>query len=156
MRRLTMYLGKLICRNKFLYYLLNYTWGLVYTIMGYLLMLLLIPFGKIKRSFYSNLCFEFYGWFPLKGFGFSLGTVFFTTKDPAGYLVIHEFGHTIQNAIFGPLTLFVVTIPSMLRFWYRRIYERVTKSFYKPPYESIWFEGTASELGYIFIFGIDV
>ena len=35
--------------------------------------------------------------------------------DPAfRYLLVHEYGHTIQSLIFGPLYLFVVGIPSVL------------------------------------------
>lgn len=59
----------------------------------------------------------------------------------------HEFGHTVQNLIFGPLQLFIVGIPSAARYWYQRLTpERVHK-----PYDYVWFEYTASKWGYHWI-----
>lgn len=55
----------------------------------------------------------------------------------------HEYGHSIQNIIFGPLFPFVIGIPSALRYWYRELNsEKITT-----PYDAIWFEGWASKLG---------
>ncbi len=54
----------------------------------------------------------------------------------------HEFGHSLQNIIFGPFMLFVVTIPSAIRYWYRRL----TPGPHEP-YDAIWFEGTATKWG---------
>ena len=59
----------------------------------------------------------------------------------------HEFGHSIQNIILGPLFLFVVSIPSAIRYWYQRIAIKHGKYFSDDWYDSIWFEGTATRVG---------
>ena len=53
----------------------------------------------------------------------------------------HEFGHSIQNMIFGPLFPFIVAIPSAVRYWLD-YYEKL-----KSEYESVWFEHTATLWG---------
>lgn len=53
----------------------------------------------------------------------------------------HEFGHSIQNMIFGPLFPFIVAIPSAIRYW---LY---TFKKLKSDYNSIWFERTATDWG---------
>ena len=62
----------------------------------------------------------------------------------------HEYGHSIQMMWWGPLWLFVVAIPSGIRFWYREWYwkYRYPKT-HKPlkPYDSAWYEGQATRLG---------
>jgi hypothetical protein len=59
----------------------------------------------------------------------------------------HECGHGLQNIMFGPLFIFIIFIPSCIRYWYRELrYER--KGIMPPTsYDSIWFEGWATELG---------
>lgn len=62
----------------------------------------------------------------------------------------HEYGHSIQVMIWGPLWLFVVAIPSVIRFWYREWYYKhkyFTTRKSLPPYDSIWFEGQATRWG---------
>ena len=60
----------------------------------------------------------------------------------------HEFGHAMQQLIFGPFQPFVVWIPSACRYWYERIEQ--SKGKYFPPdwYDCYaWFEYTASLWG---------
>lgn len=59
----------------------------------------------------------------------------------------HEFGHSVQQLIFGPLQAFVVGIPSAIRYWYNRIASKKGKRFSSDWYDSIWFEGTATKWG---------
>lgn len=59
----------------------------------------------------------------------------------------HEFGHSLQNIIFGPFTVLIVNIPSAVRYWYNRIAESKGKKFDSDWYDSIWFEGTATKWG---------
>jgi len=58
----------------------------------------------------------------------------------------HEFGHSLQNAILGPLFIFIVAIPSMIRYFYSN---KHTVSF--DWYESVWFENTATKYGTKFV-----
>lgn len=57
----------------------------------------------------------------------------------------HEYGHSYQNALFGPFTIFIVSIPSIYRYW-RNIY-RIKHNIDDVPYDLAWFEGSASDLG---------
>lgn len=144
-KSITNILGRFIVLRKVLYYILNFTWGIFMTLLGYILLLILWPFGKIKRYCNYTLYLEF-KWNT--GWGFSIGTVFFVTKNPTKELLEHEFGHTVQYAIYGPLTPFLVSIPSIVRYYYRHIYYIRIKSMRpKSLYDDIWFEGTATHLG---------
>ena len=122
---------------KKLFTVLNYTWGIVNTILGLFVALSLIIAGK--RPKIRNGCFFFEvgnGWGS-----FSLGTTIVTGENPRSFVLQHEYGHTVQNAMFGVFNLFIVTIPSLVRAAYRSalcIYD----GFY-----DIWFEAQASELG---------
>ena len=33
----------------------------------------------------------------------------------------HEMGHGLQNCLWGPLGIFVIFIPSAIRYWYREL-----------------------------------
>lgn len=58
-----------------------------------------------------------YSWGPKAGgWGFSVGGFTFTSEG-ATSVQPHEYGHTIQSLILGPLYLFVILIPSMIWFW---------------------------------------
>lgn len=146
--KLIISLGKPITDNLVLYYFLNFTWGLLGTLVGYLLLLILLPFGNV-RSFNGALYLEFKSYKP---WGFSVGTVFFVGKQEkrnpfkSGTIIRHEYGHTVQNAMFGPLMIFLVMIPSFVRYWYRRFLYSIKKQP-KRTYDDVWFEGTATQIG---------
>lgn len=122
---------------KKLFTVLNYTWGIVNTILGLFVALALVIAGK--RPKIRNGCFFFEvgnGWGA-----FSLGTTIVTGEKPRDFIIYHEYGHAVQNAIFGVFTLFIVTLPSLIRAGYRKalcIYDG---------YYDIWFEAQASSLG---------
>lgn len=140
-------LGHPISKNKVLYYILNLTWGLPLTLLGVVLTLLCLPFiplgVRIKRYHYI-----YYVELPLSGFGgFSIGTTFFVGRKSKESTLCHEFGHTVQNAIFGPFMLFVVSLPSVTRWWWRHF--KIKKGLGKSlmGYNHIWFEGSAQAIG---------
>lgn len=122
---------------KKLFTVLNYTWGIVNTILGLLVALSLIIAGKRPKIRNGCLFFEVgNGWGA-----FSLGTTIVTGEKPRDFILYHEYGHSVQNAIFGVFTLFIVTLPSLIRAGYRKalhIYDG---------YYDIWFEAQASILG---------
>lgn len=72
----------------------------------------------------------------------------YTKISPTYYEHIrrHEFGHSIQQLMFGPFMLFVVTIPSAIRYWYR-----ILTPGPHPDYDDAIFEYTASKWGYKWI-----
>ena len=57
----------------------------------------------------------------------------------------HEFGHSLQNLVWGPLFPFVVAIPSAIRYHYRNY--RTKKGLENNDYDAIWFEGQATKWG---------
>jgi len=60
--------------------------------------------------------------------GVSLGTFIFWTKRSNRYshlkndCKMHEYGHSIQSRLLGPLYLLIVGIPSIMRFFYSAWY----------------------------------
>lgn len=101
--------------NKPLYYLLNCTWGIVMTLIGAVVAVVLILTGhKPKRhagSIYFNVG-KSWG-------GAELGLFFLTDENDLESVKNHEFGHSLQNCLWGPLLPFVVCLPSAARYWLR-------------------------------------
>lgn len=127
--------------NKFLYYLLNLTWGLPLTAVGILCAIpLLIAGYRPKRHggcFYFNVG-EKWG-------GVNLGLIFITDSLDIPHAKDHEYGHSIQNAILGPFMLVLVAIPSAIRYWIFQLRKALNKP--NPLYDSIWFERDATNFG---------
>ena len=144
-------LGKKICRRNFLIYILNLTWGLLLNIIGGLTLLILLPFGKVERyKGYIFLRFKHNSRSNIniyQNFGFNLGLFSFVTIYSRESLLDHELGHCIQNAILGPLTIFLVHIPSTIRYHYRNWVEKRGNDL-DSQYDDIWFEASATEIGY--------
>lgn len=135
--------------NEWMFYLLSFTWGIIASLIGFII---LIPFLITKRfEIYNN---RLYGVFPKcfgDGWGFEMGCFFYVSHDCYSNekMNIHESGHGLQNIVWGPLMIFVISIPSMIRFWYRKYLIKKGKEV--KPYESIWFEKQASQWGLNFI-----
>lgn len=76
--------------------------------------------------------------------------VIITSKEPFLSTLWHEAGHSIQHSLYGPLFIFLIAIPSCIRYWYRNWYAKKHKSdpdYYMKPYDAVWFEASASDLG---------
>jgi hypothetical protein len=128
--------------NKKLYLLLSFTWGLPLTLIGCAVALILMVFGLKPKRYGWCLYFEIgSGWG-----GLELGPIFLCSKSAGETTKNHEFGHAIQNCYWGPLMIFVISIPSAVRYWFRRILMLCGKTNL-PPYDSIWFEGQATRWG---------
>ena len=140
--------------SKPIYYILNYTWGLLLTVAGWILAFALWITGHKAHRFGPCLVFQFGN---VYWGGFSLGTTIVVDNDPENIpkdkddispLLNHEFGHSIQNALFGPFMLFLVSIPSMIRYWYMMSRAADDPNYWaKVDYDAIWFEGTATRWG---------
>lgn len=132
-------------KNKFLYNLLSFTWGIIMTLIGGIAALVALCCGLRPHKFGGMIYFTFgEGWG-----GVSLGRVFFCSKDCENdpSITNHEFGHSFQNCWWGPLFPFVIAIPSVIRYWYREL-KYYRKNKYPPTeYDDIWFEGQATKLG---------
>ena len=94
-----------------LYALVQCTWGLIQTVLG----------GVVLLRYWSRPHFRYHGAvatvYPLYS-SLSLGLFLFVTdKPPKGQdrqLLVHEYGHTIQSLILGPLYLPLIGLPSLL------------------------------------------
>lgn len=127
--------------SKSKYYILNLTWGLLMNIIGGIVALVLMCTGH--KPIRCGTCIRFvvgkhWG-------GLNLGLFFITDAMQDGHTLKHEFGHSVQNAMYGLLYPFIVAIPSAIRYWVIAYKEK--KGQPVPEYDSIWFEGQATDLG---------
>lgn len=74
---------------------------------------------------------------------FSSGPIIFVTNDCEENTLLHETGHSKQSLMFGPLYHFIVSIPSICLFWYRRLAHKDMNFYY-----SHWPEWHAEKLGH--------
>ncbi len=105
-----------------LYYLIQCTWGVVQSTLG---VIYFIFYFSERHYFYHGAVVT--EWNAKSSV--SLGMFVFVTKEPYFYdklkneytieelsqrLLVHEYGHTIQSLILGPLYLIIIGIPSTL------------------------------------------
>lgn len=130
--------------NRFAFYLLSFTWGLLWTMIGLLTALFIVIVFR-KEVLVVNHQGRLGIHFTEKNFGgASIGVVIITSgRSVSPEIVKHELGHTIQSAWFGPLFIPLIAIPSGIRYQYRMR----TKKPLKTEYDDIWFEGQATRLG---------
>ena len=102
---------------KVLYYLLQWTWGLPQNLLGLILtgIVRLRNRGGIHGKYRNAVMTDW----KFRG-SMGLGMFIFYGHRGRGpeteaYIRVHEYGHTIQSVILGPLFLFVIGIPSF--FW---------------------------------------
>ena len=90
------------------FYILSFTWGIVMSLIGALIILILLIAGQKPKLFHGRIYIEIgKGWG-----GCELGCFFLCSKGSSLSLKQHESGHGIQNILFGPFTPFLVSIPS--------------------------------------------
>lgn len=129
-------------QDKKTFYLLSFTWGILLTLVGCIVSVVLLALGyKPKKWGY---CYYFevgehWG-------GLELGPFFLVDKSSSILTKNHEHGHAFQNCKLGLFMPFVVSIPSAIRYWFRRIAEKNGKPC-QSGYDEIWFEGEATKLG---------
>lgn len=121
----------------------NLTWGLPVNLGGALFASLLLLTGHKPQKYGSCIQFEI----GKNWGGGNLGLFIFTGKNAPDRLKMHEHGHSIQNCYFGPLMPFLVNVPSSARFWARKLIKKKLPKVRLRPYDSIWFERQATELG---------
>ena len=139
---------KFLVKHRELYYTLACTWGCIMTVVGLIVsgvlaVVKLFAKDKIKITFkpyhwiYSiSVGKDFWG-------GFECGLCFLRDQKSSGTLDAHEFGHTFQNCLFGPLFPFIVAIPSTTWYWSREIKPEKKQK----PYDTMWFEDAATQCG---------
>lgn len=134
--------------RKTIFYALSIVWGLPMILVGACAALVLTIFGHHPKRY--GLCWHFKvgeAWG-----GISLGLVIITDNSPSISTCNHEHGHALQNCLWGPLFLFVIALPSVVRYWVREF--QLSRGKALKPYDSIWFEGQASRWGSMFIYSL--
>ncbi len=130
------------------YILWQCTWGLPQTLVGLMIYLKNI---KCKHYFYHGAVAT--EWKD-PHHGVSLGLFIFVPKEPQKdtikkqahkRLVAHEYGHTIQSLLLGPLYLLVIGLPSFT--WCMLPYFRKLRKEKKIPYSALYTEKWADYCG---------
>ena len=132
---------KMLIKHRWLYWLLNFTWGILTTLCGLLLSLAMLCIGKKPKRWHSVWYFQIFD----KWGGMEMGTMFLRANSNYISTNNHEYGHTFQNAILGPFFIFIVAIPSAVRYWYQVI--RIRQHKPNVEYDLIWFEESATDIG---------
>lgn len=112
--------------NKPLYYILNCTWGCIMTLIGAVVALVLMCAGKKPQKHAGCTYFNI----GKSWGGMELGCFFLTDSHDSNSTKNHEFGHSLQNCLWGPLFPFVVCIPSAIRYWLREFKTQKGKKIY--------------------------
>lgn len=108
--------------KRILYCIVQCTWGILQTFLG--LIMFIKHFKSKHYTYYGAIITEW----NMKS-SVSLGLFVFVTSEPyfakkfegeisteelSNRLLVHEYGHTIQSLMLGPLYLLVIGIPSTL------------------------------------------
>ena len=135
--------------KKFLYglfmWVVRLTWGILETAIGFIVFIVFL-FMHPEIHYIANTIVVRVHTTIAGGWGFALGAFIFSNSDSVwdrDKFFCHEFGHSWpQLLLMGPLHPFLVSIPSVIRFWIRTY-----QTGYLTPYDSVWFEGTATRWG---------
>jgi len=134
---------KVILKHKWLYYVLACTWGILMTFIGWIITIILWLFVKDSKPIKYNWIYYMKAGPDYWG-GFEMGLMFVRDqKSSDSHINQHEFGHTFQNCLLGPLMPFIVSIPSACRWWARTL--KPNKDW--PAYSAVWFEDAADVCG---------
>jgi len=111
---------------KLLYWLIQWTWGLAQSALG-LVLFVLLGRGGVRQ--FNGAAVRSWN---MKG-SVSLGMFILMDRSHSDRVLVHEFGHTIQSLILGPLYLFVIGIPSLMWAWlpiFERFRRKSGKTYY--------------------------
>ena len=126
--------------------ILRFIWELPQNILG-LFVRLWVRKKVLKTEYIHSRWF-----FNTPAFGVSLGSFVFYSDAENPFVKInpdnkkHEFGHTIQSMIFGPLYILVIGLPSISRVLYSLLYYRKHKRIWTHYYDG-YPENWADRLG---------
>jgi len=137
--------------KSLLFCAVQFTWGLPQNLVGGIAWLLLRKKYRQERFHYS-----FVTYMTADGFqGSTLGMFIFMSSERSESWVhdvrIHEYGHTIQSLVLGPLDLLVTGIPSAVWFSlpvlkrYRRRKQVPYTWFYTESWANRWGQQWASD-----------
>lgn len=136
--------GVYFSKHLILHWILMFTWALPTTILGLLITVILLLAGKRPERYGHAYRFVF----GKNWGGLTMGLMFMQDSSRNDFVARHEYGH-IHQIILGPLFLFLVAIPSAIRYWIHTL----SKKGNLPAYDEIWFERSATNLGELVING---
>ncbi len=123
---------------RFFWRLWQLTWGLPQTLAGFVVFLLCRARGRKSYTFGGAVCTE-WG----RDDGVSLGMFVFCPKN--GGIHLHEYGHTWQSLLLGPLYILVVLLPSLI--WAGLPAFRKMRLKKRIPYSRLYCERWADSIG---------
>lgn len=141
--------------RRFLFTLVQLTWGLPQTLLGLLMYLYWLPRAKTRYWYHGARVTEW-----TTGGGISLGLFVFVSERASRYILdgrqltdeesktgvrVHEYGHCIQSLMLGPLYLLAVGIPSWL--WANLPAMRKIRREKAVSYYAVYPENWANHLG---------
>ena len=133
-------------KKHFFYRLLQCTWGLPQTLVGAVVFLYLI---RRRHFLYHGAIATFWR----NKTSASLGIFLFLSEryntETLEQVTLHEYGHTLQSLILGPLYLPIISLPSML--WCYLPVFRTLRQQRGISYYSFYTERTADMLSEHFI-----
>lgn len=126
--------------KRFLFILIQLTWGLPQTLLGFVLFLYWRSKGAASRMYHGAVVTHW-----KTGGGVSLGLFVFVPEKARPGITVHEYGHCIQSLLLGPLYLPLVGVPSYV--WanlpgFRKMRRETGLSYY-----SVYPENWANQLG---------
>jgi len=124
------------------FYLRSFTWGLPVNIAGAIAALCLLTTGHKPERFGNCVNFSV----GTNWGGGSMGIFMITCRNASRQLKEHEHGHSIQNCFYGPF-MPLINLRSSSRYLYRACVQCLMRHQALSPYDSVWFEREASELG---------
>lgn len=140
--------------NRIIYWFIQITWGFITFVIGLLITLVLKCFkSRTYKNGYGFITTIGGNWGGLSFGPFSFSGRYNEIDGPCpnvkwyNHTRKHEFGHSIQVLFLGPFFIFIVAIPSAIRYWYYTISIKKGKSFPSDWYDSILFEKTATKWG---------
>lgn len=89
--------------------ILNWTWGIGMTLIGAIVYIVLFPFGIAGFNYAHPYLFISRGWGAI-----TLGWFTICSRDRDDFILAHETGHVIQNAMLGIFFPFVIAVPSLI------------------------------------------
>ncbi len=101
--------------KSILFYIWQFTFAIVQNLIGLFMFIAYKSKGAQSEKFHNSIV----TYIDKKNFGgVSLGIFIFINAKREGDQLhdtkIHEYGHTIQSAILGPVWLFVIALPSVI------------------------------------------
>ncbi len=126
------------------YYFLQLTWGSIQNILGAITWLfLMIKNPRRRRGYFHGAIVTYWGNDYSTGLGMFIFFGHGNARD-AKEVMVHEYGHTLQSAILGPMFLPIIGIPSAI--WcFLPIFNRWRKEgrynyyqFYPEAWANVW------------------